>query len=210
MSVEIPAADRLLGVIKRRGPQRISDLAAALRISAEAVRQQLARIAEDGLVEGGIERQGVGRPAQRWRLTRNGHARFPDTHPELTAQLIAALRSQLGEAALDRVIAARTAETAAQYRAALAGTKGLAKRVAALAALRDREGYMARSEPTGDGFLLLEDHCPICTAAATCQGFCRAEWDLFHDLLGPGVHVERIEHLLSGARRCAYRITPAG
>ena len=43
-------ADRLLGVIKRRGPQRIADVAAALAITAEAARQQLGRLAADGLV----------------------------------------------------------------------------------------------------------------------------------------------------------------
>jgi predicted ArsR family transcriptional regulator len=54
--------------------------------------------------------------------------------------------------------------------------------------------------------LLIEDHCPICAAATQCQGFCRSELALFQRCLGPGATVERTEHLLAGARRCAYRV----
>ena len=65
---------------------------------------------------------------------------------------------------------------------------------------------MAAAVPDGDGFLLVENHCPICVAATECQGFCRAERDVFARALGPGVSVERTEHIVAGGRRCAYRI----
>jgi predicted ArsR family transcriptional regulator len=32
---------------------------------------------------------------------------------------------------------------------------------------------------------------------------------VFRAVLGTGASVERIDHILAGARRCAYRITPA-
>src|SRR5437667_164453 len=82
----------------------------------------------------------------------------------------------------------------------------LGERVERLAEARTREGYMAESQPEGDGYLLVENHCPICAAATTCQGFCRAERDVFEKALGPGVTVERTEHIVGGDRRCAYRI----
>ena len=53
-------------------------------------------------------------------------------------------------------------------------------------------------------YLFVENHCPICAAATTCQGFCRAERDVFSDVLNASV--ERTEHILQGARRCAYVI----
>ena len=40
------------------------------------------------------------------------------------------------------------------------------------------------------------------------QRFCRAELDVFREALGPGAEIERTEHILAGARRCAYRVTP--
>jgi predicted ArsR family transcriptional regulator len=61
-----------------------------------------------------------------------------------------------------------------------------------------------------DGFVLLENHCPVCAAARSCQGLCREELTLFRRVLGRDVQVERIDHLLAGARRCAYRIRARG
>jgi len=57
--------------------------------------------------------------------------------------------------------------------------------------------------------LLVEHHCPICTAASACAGLCSSELDLFRDVMGPAVRVERTQHLLAGDRRCAYRMTRA-
>ena len=77
------------------------------------------------------------------------------------------------------------------------------------ARIRREEGYMAEWTRAEDGALLLvENHCPICAAARTCQGLCRDELSLFREILGDDVEVERTEHLLSGARRCAYRVAP--
>jgi predicted ArsR family transcriptional regulator len=37
---------------------------------------------------------------------------------------------------------------------------------------------------------------------------CREELALFEKVLGTGVKVERISHIMAGAGRCAYRVTP--
>ena len=60
----------------------------------------------------------------------------------------------------------------------------------------------------GTSLVLVEHHCPICVAAATCQGLCRTELEVFQATLGEDALVEREQHLLSGDQRCAYRITP--
>jgi predicted ArsR family transcriptional regulator len=69
---------------------------------------------------------------------------------------------------------------------------------------------MARIDRDDDGLLLIEDHCPICAAAESCQSFCRSELSIFRMVLGPDVLIERTEYLLEGGRRCAYRISMAG
>lgn len=151
----------------------------------------------------------MGRPKQIWNLTAAGHERFPNTHADLTVQLISTIRDVLGEEALDRLITAREKETLANYRAAMKGAASLEERVARLAAIRDREGYMCEMSKDADGYLLIENHCPICAAATACQGFCRAELRTFKKVLGKDANVTREEHIVSGDRRCAYRITPA-
>jgi predicted ArsR family transcriptional regulator len=202
-----PATDRLLLVLKTRGPQTTADLGAVLGITGEATRQQLTKLAADGLVEAMAEARGVGRPSLVWSLTGAGHARFPDTHAELTVQLLHTIRTVLGEEALERLIVAREAETRAHYTAALAGAGTLRERIVRLATIRSREGYMAEWREEGDDYLLIENHCPICAAAATCQSLCRAELALFREVLGAEATVTRTDHILAGARRCVYQIT---
>jgi predicted ArsR family transcriptional regulator len=163
------------------------------------------RLREAGLVAAEAEPAGVGRPAQRWSLTDEGHRRFPDTHAEALTSVLDAIRSTLGEAALEKVIAARGEETARTYRERLARKRGLEARLAALTDIRREEGYMAELTADGGGWILAENHCPICAAARSCQGFCRNELELFRSLLEPA-RVTRVEYLLDGARRCAYRI----
>ena len=202
--------DRLLYQLKSRGPQPAAALAGALAITPMGAHKQLQSLQEQGLVSSRDEADGPGRPKRLWTLTAAGHARFPDRHADLAVQLIRQAAQVLGPDAVDRLIDAREQEQQAGYASALAGLASLGARVRKLAELRSREGYMARAERHGKAWLLVEDHCPICAAAAGCQGLCRSELRIFASCLGDGVQVERVEHVLAGARRCAYRITSAG
>jgi predicted ArsR family transcriptional regulator len=201
--------DRLLHALKASGPQTAATLGRRLGITPVAVRQHLEKLADDGLVAHEDRRESVGRPKRYWRLAEAGHARFPDNHAGLTVEVLAAVSSVFGEAGLDRLIAHREAETLTNYRARLAPVETLAGRVKALARLRTEEGYMAEWRAEADGsFVLAENHCPICVAARTCQGLCRSELNIFKAVLGEDAAVARVDHILAGARRCAYRIEP--
>jgi predicted ArsR family transcriptional regulator len=199
--------ERLLHELKRRGPQPAATLAAACAITPMGAHKRLQALQAQGLVAAHDEADGPGRPKRRWTLTAQGHARFPDRHGDLAVQLIRHAAQALGADAVDRLVSAREQETLARYRMALAGLPTLGARVRRLAELRAAEGYMARAERHGRGWLLVEDHCPICAAAGSCQAFCRSELETFAQSLGEGVRVERVEHLLAGGRRCAYRVS---
>ncbi|MBB4568388.1 helix-turn-helix transcriptional regulator [Rhizobium leucaenae] len=198
--------NRILILLKTDGPQLASTIGGALGISSEAARQQLTKMGEEGLVEPVTEAaSGRGRPRQLWHLTAAGNRQFPDGHADLTATLLATMTRQLGQSAVDAVISARETETLKRYRSEIDVTADLPSRVATLAAIRTREGYMADHWQEEDGSLVLvENHCPICAAATVCAGFCRSELETFCATLA--ADVEREEHILLGARRCAYRI----
>jgi predicted ArsR family transcriptional regulator len=197
-------SDRLLMLLKTRGGLTTKALAAALEISVPAVRQHLRGLG--GQVEMEERRGGVGRPAQVWRLTEAAQARFPDTHGELTVRLIDSIETVLGAAALDKVIDDRFERMLQTYRHRLDGVGSVGGKLRRLAALRSEEGYMAEVQRQGDGWLLIENHCPICAAATRCQGFCRNELAMFQSVLGDAVSVERVEYLLDSADRCAYLV----
>ncbi len=200
------AATRLLYALKSAGPQTAAALGRRLGMTAVGARQHLARLLAEGLVAFAEHRESVGRPKRVWSITEAGDRQFPDNHAGLTLELIGAIRITLGEAGLDKVIAARERQALKTYRARLAGADGLRDKLKRFADLRSDEGYMAELQRDKAGFLLVENHCPICVAARACQGFCRSELQLFRDALGPAVSVERSEHIVAGARRCAYRI----
>lgn len=202
-------AERILFLLKTRGPLTAAALAKALRITPMGARQHLARLASEDLVAHVDERIGVGRPKRHWRLTEKAEARFPDSHAQMTVELLTAVRSVFGTAGLDRLITERERETLGRYKRALRGVRTVADRAKKLAGLRSEEGYMAECASAPDGsILLVENHCPVCAAARSCQGLCRSELDIFRALL-PGASVERVDHILAGARRCAYRIDSA-
>jgi len=110
---------------------------------------------------------------------------------------------------MERLLHERTRRQKDSYERRLKKTgAGLLRRVQALAEIRRQQGYMAECVQRRDGSILLtENHCPICIAAASCQGLCREELSLFRSLLGGRARVERIDHILAGARRCAYMVT---
>ena len=198
--------DRVLFALKMRGATSTSALAERMEISVPGVRQHLERLLEAGLVRFEDRSGGVGRPARYWSLTHAAEARFPDTHADLTREMIGTIRSALGEAALEKVVASRHAAMERRYREAVGDARRMGTRLERLAAARTRDGYMAETEKTPDGWLFSENHCPICAAAESCQGFCEGELDLFRRLL-PGARVVRVDHRLAGARRCSYRVT---
>jgi predicted ArsR family transcriptional regulator len=211
MEVVTKTEDRILYLLKSKGPQSAAQLAKRLGVTAMAVRQHLYGFGEQGLVAFADQRRPVGRPVRVWQLTERAAARFPESHAELTLEMIAAVRTTFGEEGLDRLLAERTRRQLHAYRKRIreASDGSLESRVRALTAIRREQGYMAESATRADGSLLLrENHCPICVAAKSCQVLCREELRLFRAVLGTRTRVERTDHILAGASRCAYVITP--
>jgi predicted ArsR family transcriptional regulator len=201
--------ERVLHGLKTRGPSTAASLARRLGVTPTAVRQHLARLAAEGLVAFEDRAGRVGRPRRTWRATAAADACFPERHADLAVGLLDGVRDAFGPAGVDRVVRERTRRQVDAYRAEVSPDRPLEERVHALARLRRDEGYLAAVETAGDGTLrLVENHCPIGSAARACSGLCAGELEVFRAVLGRDATVERTEHLLSGARRCAYRVVP--
>ena len=200
---------RIVKLLKTEGPLGSAQLAERLGLTAMAVRLQMYALQSEGLVTAEDRPSPVGRPAKFWRLTREADRHFPEAYAELSVALIDAMQETFGAEGLNRVLVSRCARQQSDYVKRIRPNDPLKKRLAELARVRTEEGYMAEVRQEDGGFLLVENHCPICAAANACQGFCSTELDLFRSVLGAGVEVERVEHIVSGDRRCAYRVTPS-
>lgn len=208
--MELPKSqDRIIDRLKTRGPQSVKILSKQLAMTTMGVRQHLADLETRGLVlQTQEERQTRGRPVHLWKLSKSGHNRFPDSHAQTALELIDVIRSSLGEESLNQLIDSRSEKVEASYRAQLdAAAPELQQRIERLAQLRSEEGYMAEVRLLPDGWMLIENHCPICSAATSCQQFCKSELEIFQRLFENEATVARTDHLLKGARRCAYKIT---
>ena len=200
----------LLDRLKRAGPQEAQALGAHLGVTAMAVRQHLYALEAEGMVTAEEAPRPIGRPVKLWALTPNAEPFFPDGHAELTLGLLEAMGRAFGSKGLDKLVAARTKSQARAYGARVGRHKKLKRRLKALAEIRCEEGYMAEVRAAGRGqYLLIENHCPVCAAARACRGLCRGELELFRAVLGPGIEVERVDHILTGARRCSYSVRKA-
>jgi predicted ArsR family transcriptional regulator len=201
----------ILDILKLDGPSEAADLAAKQGVSTMAVRQHLYALQEEGFVQYTESPRPVGRPAKIWALTESADRFFPDAHAELTAGLLGAMRATFGEEGLQKLIAERSAQQIRAYAARVDREDSVKGKLKALAEIRDSEGYMASVEEAEDGaYLLIENHCPICVAAQACSRLCDGELTVFRAVLGPHVSVDRADHLLAGARRCAYRVRARG
>ncbi|HHQ4654405.1 TPA: helix-turn-helix transcriptional regulator [Aeromonas hydrophila] len=201
------STDKILFLLKSHGPQSAAELGEQLQMTSMGARQHLMTLEAEGWVSFNDEARGRGRPVRLWHLTEQAWQRFPDSHSELTLQLIDNIQQLFGEVGMERLIAQREQQQLARYQAELT-QPALADRLAALTAQRTREGYMADFRQEEDGsWLLWESHCPICAAARACRGFCRSELEMFRRLLAPA-GVEREQYLLEGDHRCLYRIRP--
>ncbi|SFB88149.1 helix-turn-helix transcriptional regulator [Pseudoalteromonas denitrificans] len=209
-------SDKIISLLKIQGPLTAKYLANELKLTTMGVRQHL-QILEDAADITFEDKKALrGRPTRYWSLTTKSNNRFSDRHEELSVQLIDSVKSVFGDSGLEQLISHREESTLALYQAALVDKNGLLEKLEVLAELRSKEGYMASivigtledDECDENVYWLLENHCPICAAASKCLNFCRSELNLFQTLLKGFAIVSREEHIIEGARRCAYKISP--
>jgi len=206
-------SEKILSLLKVEGALTAKVLASELGLTTMGVRQHLQALEDDGDISFEDKKAVRGRPTRYWSLTAKSNSHFSDRHEELTVQLIDSVKVIFGDEGLDQLIAHREKTSFALYSDRLANKADLLGKLEALAELRSEEGYMATVVDDGEVadkktiYWLMENHCPICAAASKCLNFCRSELNLFQTLLAPYATVEREEHIVEGARRCAYKVT---
>ncbi len=207
-AVEGKTRREIVKLLKTEGAMDSAQLAERLGLTAMAIRQHLYSLQNEKLVTAVEKPVPFGRPVKHWRLTQEADKYFPEAYAELSVSLIRDLEDAFGKEGLERLIDLRCKRQDADYKNRITESVSLKDKLKQLVRIRTEEGYMAEVKTEKDGsYLLVENHCPICAAATICQGFCSKELDIFRNVLGSKVQVERVEHIISGARRCAYRIS---
>jgi predicted ArsR family transcriptional regulator len=194
--------------LRRDGPSSPEQLAAALGASRTGVLQQLRGLEAAGLVAREAVRHGVGRPRHIYDVTADAQDLFPTNYDGLAAALLMAIGAVGGDELIDEVFAARQQQLGERIRQRLDERLGpaatLLDRTRELARIQDEQGYLCEAIDADDGLELRECNCAIFDVARQTDAACRAELELFRDVLG--ANVVRRSHIASGDRCCSYVI----
>ena len=199
----------ILVQLRQNGPSSPDLLAAQLGASRTGVLQQLRALESADLVRHQTVRHGVGRPRHLYDITADAQDLFPSNYDGLASGLLAAVRDIGGEELLDELFAARRRQIGARIRRQMAerlpADAPLADRVRELAVIQDEQGYLATAEVDARGTMrLVEYNCAIYHVAKGNAAACRAELELFREVLA--TPVVRESHIATGDRCCTYRV----
>jgi predicted ArsR family transcriptional regulator len=152
---------QILLLLRRKGPMTAGELSDELGIGSVGVRQHLALLERDGLVQTSGVRRSVGRPSHLYALTAAAEALFPKAYDHLLIDALEFVKAQGGEEAINRLFEARRKRLHVEYAPRLEG-RSLPERVAELASILNEHGYMCEWRRLPDGAIeLVEHNCPI-------------------------------------------------
>ncbi len=196
--------ENILRLLRRHGQMTAIELSETLNIGAVGVRQHLALLERDGLVEVSGLRRSVGRPSHLYALTAEAEHYFPKAYDQFALDLLNHMAEQYGEEAVNQVLRARNQQFLATYAPRLAG-KGRKEQLQELVALLNEQGHMCEFEQLEDGsFILMEYNCPIDCVARNHRQVCAQGHLLYQELLG--VSIRRLATIADGDIACRYHI----
>ena len=206
---QLPDSRRaILVALKQKGPATIAQLADELRLTGEAVRQQLLQLQRDGWIEASVsrsasERGRTGRPATSYSLTESGDHLFPKDYDALNVAVLDAVADELGPDAASRILRRLSDAKVAKAEPALRG-RSLPERVEALKSLYAVEDPYMETAEVEDGYLLIEKNCPFYNTAMHRPSLCSVSVNALTRLLG--VRVVREQRFQNGDGRCVFHV----
>lgn len=181
-------------------------LASEMKITKEAVRQQLAGLHREGWVQKDVLRETKarsGRPTICYTLTSAGDHFFPKDYDSLAVELLETIGQKLGPAALRQLLSTLTETRVKKWQALLEG-KTLSEKVRSLKDLYLAKDPFTSVSETSDGFRLVEGNCPFLNIASQQPVLCSVTVSALTRLLG--VKVVREERFQSGNGRCVFHV----
>ena len=197
----------VLDLLRRLGPQRVSQLASAMGVTVTAVRQRLNRLTARGFVDRQLVREGRGRPHHQYMLTEAGRRQTGSNFADLALALWKEIRS-IKDVEVRRGLLVRLSQRLADlYKAEIQGST-TAERMESLARLfGDRDIPFAVEEGGSELPVLKAFGCPYTEIADEDHSICAMERMLFSQVLGENLRLS--ECRLDGQACCTFEIQPS-
>jgi predicted ArsR family transcriptional regulator len=191
----------LLDCMRRQGAVTISDLVAEMGVTATAVRQRLARLMSEGLIQRETERQARGRPNHRYSLTPKGEEHSGTNFGDLAIVLWEEVKA-VEDPAVRRGLLKRIAERfVTKYRGHVSGDS-LADRMSSLARLMGEREIPFEVNLSSELPVLSALACPYPELAKRDRGVCTMEKLMLSEVLGESVRLS--ECRLDGGTCCTF------
>jgi DeoR family transcriptional regulator, suf operon transcriptional repressor len=191
----------LIELLRERGALGISDLTAAMCVTATAVRQRLTRLMNQGLVQRDVTKPPRGRPSHCYSLTEKGRRQTASNFADLTIALWQEVRS-IKDSETRRGLLQRIAKTlAAHYDPSIHGNN-TAERMRSVSDLMADRNLPFTVNHNGALPVLTANACPYPELAEQDRGICSVEKMLFSELLGEKVRLSDCR--LDGATCCRF------
>ena len=184
----------------------VDDLSAQLKITRNAVRQHLAALERDSLVERGETKPSGGRPEQLYLLSDRGAELFPRRYSWFSELLIEAMGADIGREAVGDKLDQMGRAVGRQLLNSKASPPDRASRVAAMAAIMKELGYAAdvAAPPADDTIEAV--NCVFHNLAAKFPEVCRFDLGLIGAFTD--AKVEHQECMVRGGHKCRFKLTP--
>ena len=173
-------AGRIMSLLRGRS-MTVDELAAALDLSGNAVRPQLALLERDGLVERVGVRRGASKPARVYALSRDADLLYSHAYVPVLTELLHVLSSRLGTDEFDALLR----EVGGRLMAGHARPTGDARqRADAASGLLNSLGGLARVEQQDGTLVIRSDGCPLAAATQQYPEACNAMESLLSEFTG--------------------------
>jgi predicted ArsR family transcriptional regulator len=193
----------VLDLLRDRDAMTVSDLAAALHVTATAVRQRLTRLLEQKLIERTATKNGRGRPKHYYRLTEQGLRKAGSNFADLAVVLWEEVR-QIEDPAVRRGLMERIASRMAVLYADRVDGTTLQQKLAGLAELFAERRVPLDVEQSADLPVLRASACPYPDLADRDRSICTMEQMLISELLGTQVELASCRH--EDGESCTFKL----
>ena len=202
----------ILQTLKRQGSGTVDALCQGLCLAPMTVRQHLAILERDGLVQSTESRHGPGRPSHVFSLAPSAEDLFPKGYDRLAERLLrefarldnddyaGLLPQQRLEFIFQRIAERQASEMETELRGADLG--GRVARVSQM--LRDREGTMSEWSQTDTGFEIDDYNCPFRNVALQEPALCGWHVQLLTYTLQATVRMQGC--IAEGDTCCKFRV----
>jgi predicted ArsR family transcriptional regulator len=169
-------------LLKNKSGLTADELAQQLAITRTAVRQHLAALENDRLVEKGETRPSGGRPQQLYVLSDKGQECFPRQYSWFAQLLVDSVQQETGADGLGQRLGAMGAKVASQLRAQHPQLTTPQEKVQMLATIMEQMGYNTKTiiGPTGTP-VIEADNCVFHHLAVQNPEICRFDLSLLEN-----------------------------